>query len=105
MEYFVPKASAFDFKYKSATATVSVFAEKRCWVYNVQSDKRKKGHATGLMLKIVKWADKHGYDLKLTADAFGENSFKKNKDLAEFYKRFGFTNEKNPPVYLRRKAK
>ena len=99
----MPKATAYSFKHKSATATVQIYFDGTCGVYNVQSEKRKKGHGTGLMKKIVKWADKHDRTVLITADAFGPKSFKKNKDLADFYKRFGFLDAKNPPIHLKRK--
>lgn len=99
----MPKAVQFMFKYKSATATVHVFEDEPATVYQLTSTKRKKGHATGLMRQIIKWADKHGHVLNITAEAFGEDSFKKNKDLADFYRRFGFTDRKNPPIHLKRK--
>lgn len=99
----MPKATSFEFTHKSASATVSVREDMVCYVYNVMSDKRRKGHGTGLLKKITRWADKHGYILKLTADAFGEDSFKKNKELAAFYRSFGFVDDKNPPIHLKRK--
>lgn len=98
----MPKATQYSFKHKSATANVSVFYDGSCGVYNVLSAKRKKGHGTGLMKKIIKWADKHDLVLLITADAFGNDTFKKNKDLAKFYRSFGFVDAKNPPIYLTR---
>lgn len=91
-----------NFKYKSATAKVYIYPNGEAWVYEVHAKKKRKGHGTNLMRKIVTWADKKGYTLRLQANAWGKKSFKKNSDLAAFYMRFGFTIDDNQPVFLTR---
>ncbi len=90
--------------YKSASLDVTVWEDDTVGsVANVWSAYRRKGHATGLMKRLIKIADQMQLDLILLVAAYDVKNGPTNDQLTEFYKRFGF--KKTDPDVMERKAK
>jgi hypothetical protein len=84
------------FKYESADAVLVINEENRvAAVTNVFSRIHKQGHATGLMKLIVEYADAESMDLRLRAQQYGSATGLNNKQLVDFYKKFGFAREES----------
>lgn len=94
------KLKTKSFKYKSASCYIYIYPNKTAWVYEVRAKKKRKGHATGLLKKVTKYADKHGLTLRLVANGYGKKTFKTNVALANFYARFGFSYRENQAIEM-----
>ena len=79
-----------EFKHETARLVLHIWDDKEATVSSLHSTQRKQGHATGLMEKVISYADEHGLSLILDAQQFGHPIGPDNAYLVEFYKRFGF---------------
>lgn len=61
-------------------------------VHRVYSQDRGKGHATGLLRRVIEWADENDLELFLRAQAYGHpvQTILDNNQLLKFYGKFGF---------------
>lgn len=98
-------AITLKFKYKSATANLRIFSDNYANIYDFKAKKKRRGHGTKLIKKILKYCDKNEIEVYLLAERYGKNGFNTNKELVEFYKTFGFEELDDPPVHLRRKRR
>lgn len=80
-----------DFNHESASCTVAVDGNAGT-VLRVYSKTRGEGHATGLLTKVIEYADKNGLRLNLRARQYGGpiQTMLSNEDLVKFYEKFGF---------------
>lgn len=80
------------FRHKRATAKLVVWDKERATVSNLFSVQRGKGHAKGVMQKIVDYADDHGLILTLVVGMYGyaDKDSMDNAALKVFYAKFGF---------------
>lgn len=102
------KATQLYVSYKSASAELHIYPlsdVNLARIYNLNSNKPGKGHATKVMEKILKIVDEHNLTLELTANQFDEKTFKNNKALAKWYAKFGLKKDKDQPINLIRKQK
>jgi len=93
------------FKYKSATAELSIWGGNHATVFALHAAKKHRGHATHVLDEITAYADKHGLRLHILAEAYGKRTFKSNEELAKFYARFGFKETPNQAIRMARKRK
>lgn len=63
-------------------------------------DKRGQGHACRLLRRICELADRYGITLSLRAEPKARKIGLKQKELVEWYKRFGFAGEWNKMIRL-----
>lgn len=84
-----PTHNHWDLSYESASCVLSE-RESGVWVTGLYSTKPRKGHATGLMQKVIDFADERGLGLILVARQFGSTTGLNDSDLITFYEKFGF---------------
>lgn len=83
-------ATTIKFRFKSASASVTLFSEDLGTIHSLYSRVRKEGHATELMSHICRWADSKNIALCLSAQGYGGGEIMENKQLIDFYSQFGF---------------
>lgn len=83
-----------EFRYESARCTV-VISGDRGLVSHVYSKIRGQGHATGLLTRVIEFADKNGLELHLVARGYGGpvQTMLNPDQLVRFYKKFGFIDQ------------
>ncbi len=84
------------FGHESATCLLVINEDDNTAVLShVYSIIRHAGHATGLMERVVAYADKYNLEVSLHAQAYGHpvQTILSNDALVKFYEQFGFVAE------------
>ena len=76
--------------FESASCILRKEETHRYSLTNLYSVEVRKGHATGLMQKVIALADEHDFRIWLTARQYGNPHGMPTELLIPFYKRFGF---------------
>lgn len=84
------------FTHQSAQANLRISKNHTARLYNLYSQIRGEGHASGLMKKIVSYADEQGLCLYLDIQRYGKPPGLDNQQLAMFYWEFGFRPRESP---------
>jgi len=74
----------------------------RLGMIKTDEDKRGQGHAGRLLRRICELADQHGITLSLRAEPKALKIGLKQKELVQWYKRFGFAGKWNKMIRLPR---
>lgn len=93
-------------KYESASAILSMIHGDTAKVISVRSEQKGLGHGRRIMELVVEYAEAHGLDLWLEVQSYGRPRGLDNKQLVEFYQKFGFHvahNDGNKPIVMHRK--
>lgn len=90
---------------QSASCIVVVEEDGIARVAQVYSEDRGKGHAKGLLQKVINFADENGLTLYLKVSAYGPARAPglSNKQLVVFYEQFGFISRRNGEMIRTRK--
>lgn len=80
------------FSHESVTGRIVAHDDGTASVTGIYSKERRKGHANGLMQKIIEYSDEHNVPLYLTVQRYGykDDIALDNVQLMQFYKKFGF---------------
>lgn len=80
------------FVYESASATLKLISPRSAKLINLYSKNPGNGDATQVLHMVVEYVDQRGLDVFLTARRYGYNDSRglSNRELVEFYKKFGF---------------
>lgn len=99
-------ANVIQFAHESASAIVIDWEDGRASLAEVFSAEKRKGHATGLINKVIAYADENRLTLILAAQAHGDDRMT-NIQLQAFYEKFGFvaTTDADEFIMMERKFK
>lgn len=91
-----------DFTYERASAKLEEIDLTLYSLRNVYCHERRKGYGNALLQQITDYADKKGITILLVAQRYGykDQNGMTNKDLENWYKRFGFVTEPVSSKYL-----
>jgi GNAT superfamily N-acetyltransferase len=64
---------------------------------NVYAGRKRLGHGTAVMQKIIEWADQQDIYLKLLARPFDHGGIMDTRTLQAFYREFGFEMASDKP--------
>jgi GNAT superfamily N-acetyltransferase len=93
------------FRHKSASLRFHYWSEDRATISHLRSKKRGKGHATKLLELVTAICDANEQTVILEARAWKVPGGLSQRQLVEFYEKFGFEPVWSDPVLMERKPK
>jgi len=100
----MPVGSTVKFSYESASAKLIYLAPRIMSLRDVESREKRKGHARGLMDRVVQYANNLDLTLLLVVGAYGHDpEMMNNHQLERFYGEYGFVREEiypKKPVHM-----
>lgn len=81
---------SFEMHFMSASAHIYEWDNDSATIANLYSQVRRQRHASELMDLVIAWAEAHRLTLQLRVRRYGHPIGPTNRQLVEFYERYGF---------------